>query len=285
MAIIIDGKALSQKTKDEIKQKALEFENMVGRKISLAVVLVGENPASKVYVNNKIKACEYVGFKSLSFNLPAESTQDQVEELVSSIVKDKNIDGILVQLPLPKHLNEDKILSLIPAEKDVDGFSSENVGNLLINKPCVTACTPSGVIKMLKSTGEELSGKNAVVIGRSNIVGKPMAILLLNENCTVTICHSKTKNLEEVCANADILVAAIGKPNFVTKEMVKEGAIVIDVGINRTESGLVGDVDFNDVCDKVSYISPVPGGVGPMTIAMLMENTLKLAFRSENIEL
>lgn len=285
MANIIDGKLLSAKIKDEIKQKSATFEDRLGRKITLAVVLVGENPASKVYVNNKIKACEYVGFKSLSYNLPVDAKQEEVEELVSCLVSDKNIDGLLVQLPLPKHLDEDKVLSLIPAEKDVDGFSSESVGNLLLNKPCVSACTPSGVIKMLESTGVDLTGKHAVVIGRSNIVGKPMALLLLNKNCTVTVCHSKTANLKEICSNADILVAAIGRPRFVTADMVKDGAIVIDVGINRLETGLVGDVDFDDVSKKASFITPVPGGVGPMTIAMLMENTLNLALRSNNLEL
>jgi methylenetetrahydrofolate dehydrogenase (NADP+)/methenyltetrahydrofolate cyclohydrolase len=285
MPNIIDGKLLSTKIKEEVKEKSIKFEQKLGRKITLAVVLVGENPASKVYVNNKIKACEYVNFKSLSYNLPVESSQEDVEELVSSLVTDKNVDGILVQLPLPSHLDEDRILSLIPAEKDVDGFSALSVGNLLLGKPCVSACTPSGVIKMLESTGVDLTGKNAVVIGRSNIVGKPMALLLLNKNCTVTVCHSKTSNLKEICSSADILVAAIGRPRFVTEYMVKEGAIVIDVGINRLETGLVGDVDFENVKNKASFITPVPGGVGPMTIAMLMENTLNLAIRGNKIEL
>ena len=285
MANIIDGKLLSSKIKEQVKEKSLVFEKKLGRKVTLAVVLVGENPASKVYVNNKIKACEFVNFKSLAYNLPANSTQKDVEELVSCLVEDKNVDGILVQLPLPKHLDEDAILSLIPAEKDVDGFSSQSVGNLLQGKPCVSACTPSGVIKMLESTGVDLTGKHAVVIGRSNIVGKPMALLLLNKNCTVTVCHSKTSNLKEICSNADILVAAIGRPRFVTEDMVKEGAIVIDVGINRLETGLVGDVDFENVKNKASFITPVPGGVGPMTIAMLMENTLNLATRGNEIEL
>lgn len=285
MANIIDGKSLSLKIKDEVKEKALIFEKKTGRKVTLAVVMVGENPASKVYVGNKIKSCEYVGFKSLSFNLPTTATQEEVEELVSTLVNDNTVDGILVQLPLPKHLDEDKILSIIPAEKDVDGFSTLSVGNLLLGKPCVSACTPSGVIKMLESTGIDLVGKHAVVIGRSNIVGKPMALLLLNKNCTVTVCHSKTKNLKEICSSADILVAAIGRPLFVTKDMVREGAIVIDVGINRLETGLVGDVDFANVEPIASYITPVPGGVGPMTIAMLMENTLNLALRGNKVEL
>ena len=273
MTKIIDGKLLSQKVKDELKEKVSVFEKENGRKITLAVILVGENPASQVYVRNKIKATEYVGMRSLSFHLPSDATEEQVSETVLSLANDSSVDGILVQLPLPKHLNEDKILSLIPAEKDVDGFLAENVGNLLLGKKTTVACTPFGVLKMLKSENIELSGKNAVVLGRSNIVGKPMALLLLQENCTVTICHSKTQNLKEICAKADIIVAAIGKPKFLTSDMVKDGAVVIDVGINRTENGLVGDVDYENVCLKTSYITPVPGGVGPMTIAMLLENT------------
>ena len=248
MTKILDGKKISQNVKDQLKQKVLEFQKIYNRQITLAVILVGENPASQVYVKNKIPATEYVGMKSLSFYLPENSTQDQVEQTVISLANDSSVDGILVQLPLPKHLDENKILSLIPAGKDVDGF---------------------------------LAGKNAVVLGRSNIVGKPMAMLLLKENCTVTICHSKTQNLKEICKNADILVAAIGKPKFVTSDMVKEGAVVVDVGINRTENGLVGDVDFENVKQLTSYISPVPGGVGPMTIAMLLENTYLCACRRE----
>lgn len=282
MANIIDGKLLSQQIKDNLKVKVQEFATKYNRKIKLAVILVGENPASQVYVRNKIKSAEYVGIESLSYYLPENSSQEDVEKTVKCLAEDNTVDGILVQLPLPKGLDEDKVLNLIPAEKDVDGFLAENLGNLAMNKTCTVACTPFGVIQMLKSVNVQMSGKNAVVIGRSNIVGKPMAMLLLNENCTVTVCHSKTQNLEEVCRNADILVAAIGKPNFVKANMVKEGAVVIDVGINRTENGLVGDVDFSAVKDKASYITPVPGGVGPMTIAMLMENTYKCALRREN---
>lgn len=277
---IIDGKALASQVKEELKIKVLDLEKKLGRKISLAVVLVGENPASQVYVRNKIVATEYVGMKSLSFYLSEDSTQSQVEELITSLAKDNTVDGVLVQLPLPAHLDADKILSMIPANKDVDGFLAQNVGNLLLGQPSTIACTPFGVIKMLESVNTDFTGKNAVVLGRSNIVGKPMALLLLQKNCTVTICHSKTKNLQEICANADILVAAIGKAKFVTADMVKDGATVIDVGINRTENGLVGDVDFDNVKDKVEYISPVPGGVGPMTIAMLLENTYLCALRS-----
>ena len=282
MTKIIDGKVLAQKVKDELKIKVAEFQAKFGRQITLAVILVGENPASQVYVRNKIKATEYVGMKSLSFYLPETATEEEVSETILSLSSDNSVDGILVQLPLPKHLNENKLLNLIPASKDVDGFLAENVGNLLLGQPCTIACTPFGVLKMLQSENIDMCGKNAVVIGRSNIVGKPMAMLLLKENCTVTVCHSKTSNLKEVCKNADILVAAIGKPKFVTADMVKNGAVVIDVGINRTENGLVGDVDFNAVKDVASYISPVPGGVGPMTIAMLLENTYLCALRRNN---
>jgi len=283
MAKIIDGKALSAKTKEQLKIKVEDFKNKFGRTITLAVILVGTNPASQVYVKNKIKATEYVGMKSLSFTLPEETTEKELEEVILALSNDKTVDGILVQLPLPKHINESKILKLIPPEKDVDGFHAENVGKLLLGEPTTVACTPFGVMKMLESENVELSGKNAVVIGRSNIVGKPMALLLLKENCTVTVCHSKTKNLKEICSNADVLVAAIGRPKFVTEDMVKDGAVVIDVGINRTENGLVGDVDFDNVSKKASLITPVPGGVGPMTIAMLLENTYLSAVReSEN---
>ena len=280
MAKIIDGKLISQKVKDVLKNKVNDFNLKYGRQITLAVILVGENPASQVYVKNKIKATEYVGMKSLSFYLPENATEKEVSDTVLSLAHDNTVDGILVQLPLPKHLDENKILSLIPAEKDVDGFLAENVGNLMLGLPTTVACTPFGVLKMLKDQDVQLCGKNAVVLGRSNIVGKPMAMLLLKENCTFTICHSKTQNLKDICKNADILVAAIGKPKFVTADMVKKGAIVIDVGINRTENGLVGDVDFDNVKDIAGAISPVPGGVGPMTIAMLLENTYLCATRS-----
>ncbi len=279
MAKLIDGKAISAKVKEDLKEKVAEFENKYGKKITLAVILVGENPASQVYVKNKIKGTEYVGMRSLSFNLPETASEKEVSDLIDKLATDDSVDGILVQLPLPKHLDENKILALIPADKDVDGFLAENVGNLTLGLPTTVACTPFGVLEMLKSEGVELCGKNAVVIGRSNIVGKPMALLLLQENCTVTICHSKTKNLKEICKTADVLVAAIGRPKFVTADMVKEGAVVIDVGINRTENGLVGDVDFENVKEIASLITPVPGGVGPMTIAMLLKNTYLCARR------
>lgn len=285
MANIIDGKALAQKVKDDLKEKVIAFKSKFNRDITLAVIKVGNNPASEVYVRNKIKATEYVGMKSLSFSLDENSSQDEIEQLVKTLSNDKSVDGILVQLPLPNGLNEKRVLSLIPAEKDVDGFSSENVGKLLLGEKTVVACTPFGVLKMLKSTGIDLCGKNAVVIGRSNIVGKPMAMLLIKENCTVTVCHSKTKDLKSEVLRADIVIAAIGKPKFVTSDMVKDGAVVVDVGINRTESGLVGDVDFENVSKKAAYISPVPGGVGPMTVAMLLENAYICASRREGVEL
>ena len=279
MTNIIDGKALSQNIKDKLKINVKNFKNKYNRDITLAVILVGENPASQVYVRNKIKACEYIGFKSLSYKLDETATEEEVIELTKSLSNDNNVDGILVQLPLPNHISEDKVLSCIAPEKDVDGFTSINIGNLLLGKPCIVSCTPQGIITMLKSANIDLSGKNAVVIGRSNIVGKPISLLLLKENCTVTICHSKTKDIDKICSNADILVAALGKAQFVKENMVKEGAVVIDVGINRTEEGLKGDVDFENVSKKTSYITPVPGGVGPMTIATLMENTYKCALR------
>ena len=278
---IIDGKIISAKVKAELKEKVEEFVKTYNRTLKLAVILVGDNPASQVYVKNKIKACETVGIQSLSFKLPQESSQAEVEQVVNSLANDNSIDGILVQLPLPKHIDEQYILNLIPASKDVDGFLPENIGNLAMGMPTTVACTPFGVIQMLKHINVDLVGKHAVVIGRSNIVGKPMAMLLLNENCTVSVCHSKTKNLSDITNTADIIVCAIGRPKFLKEDMVKQGAIVIDVGINRTEEGLVGDVDFENVSKKASFITPVPGGVGPMTIAMLMQNTYNSAIRRE----
>ncbi len=283
MCKIIDGKAISKKIKDETKIKVQQLSSKLGRDIALAVILVGENPASQVYVKNKIKACEYVGIKSLSYCLPADSTQGQVEDLVKSLAQDNFVDGILVQLPLPKNICESDVLKLIPADKDVDGFLAENIGKLAMGKHCIVACTPAGIIRLIKETGLDLTGKNAVVVGRSNIVGKPVSMLLLNENCTITTCHSKTLNLKEITRQADILVVAIGKANFITADMVKKGAVVIDVGINRTVEGLKGDVDFESVKDIASFITPVPGGVGPMTIAMLMENNYNCAkMRGDN---
>ena len=280
-AVLIDGKALSARKREEIKKKCEIFEQEYGRKICLAVVLVGNDPASEVYVRNKIRGCEATDIRSLSFTLPQTASQNDVEQLICALSADESVDGILVQLPLPKGLDEDRILNLIPPEKDVDGFHPSNVGKLLLGKETIVACTPMGVMTMLHDNDISVAGKNAVVIGRSNIVGKPMAMLLLRDHATVTICHSRTKNLKEICKNADILVAAIGKPEFVTADMVKDGAVVIDVGINRVNGKLKGDVDFDSVKEKASYITPVPGGVGPMTITTLLENTYLCGVRRE----
>lgn len=278
---LIDGKEHSRRIREEIKLRVDAFRQKRQREIGLAVVLVGSDPASQVYVRNKIKACEEAGIKSYANYLPETATQSDVEEVVRSLAADDNIHGILVQLPLPSHLDEKKILDLIPVEKDVDGFSEQNIGRLCMKRDCLVACTPNGVMRMLADEGIEIKGKHAVVIGRSNIVGKPMAMLLLNADATVTVCHSKTVNLKEICRSADILVAAIGRAGFVTADMVKEGAVVVDVGINRNAQGkLCGDVDFENVKEKCSYITPVPGGVGPMTITMLLYNTVCAAERS-----
>ena len=277
-AVMLDGKAISAKVKESVKAEIADFIEKTGKSVTLAVIRVGDNPASEIYVRNKIRACEAVGIRSLSITLAGDTSENEVLDKIQSLAADKSVNGILVQLPLPAHINENKILLAIPKEKDVDGFHPENVGDLLLGNPAITACTPSGVIEMIASTGISLCGKHAVVLGRSNIVGKPMALLLLQQNATVTVCHSKTQNLSEITAQADVLIAAIGKPNFVKKEMVKQGAIVVDVGINRTENGIVGDVD-PAVQEVASYLSPVPGGVGPMTIAMLMKNTLIAARR------
>ncbi|MEF3255263.1 MAG: bifunctional methylenetetrahydrofolate dehydrogenase/methenyltetrahydrofolate cyclohydrolase FolD [Deferribacterales bacterium] len=274
MAIIIDGKKLSEKIRGELKEKVLKYKNEYNRVPGIAVILVGDDPASNVYVNMKEKSCLEAGYKSVVDRLPKESSTDDVLNLVNKYNNDPTINGILVQLPLPKHIDEKKILFAIDPSKDVDGFHPFNVGLMQIGEDTFYPCTPYGVMKMFEEYGIDLSGKNAVVLGRSNIVGKPMASLLLKSNATVTICHSKTKDLPKVCASADILVAAIGKPNFVTKDFVKPGAVVIDVGINRVDGKLVGDVAFNDVEPIASFITPVPGGVGPMTITMLMYNTM-----------
>lgn len=281
MSVRIDGKELAAKLREGIREDVQRFKRERGKEIGLAVVLVGEDPASQVYVRNKIKACEEVGIRSYSYHLPAETEQAQLAALVDELVGDEKIHGILVQLPLPKHLDAESILKRIPPEKDVDGFCAENVGNLAMNRTTLVACTPFGVMKMLEAYGIDPRGKSAVVLGRSNIVGKPMAMLLLNADATVTVCHSKTKDLAAVCAGADILVVAIGRAKFVTADMVKPGAAVIDVGMDRDENGkLCGDVDYEAVKDKASYITPVPGGVGPMTITMLLYNTVLAAQRS-----
>lgn len=281
MSVRIDGKELAAKLREGIREDVQRFKRERGKEIGLAVVLVGEDPASQVYVRNKIKACEEVGIRSYSYHLPAETEQAQLAALVDELVGDERIHGILVQLPLPKHLDAESILKRIPPEKDVDGFCAENVGNLAMNRTALVACTPFGVMKLLEAYGIDPRGKSAVVLGRSNIVGKPMAMLLLNADATVTVCHSKTKDLAAVCAGADILVVAIGRAKFVTADMVKPGAVVIDVGMDRDENGkLCGDVDYEAVKDKASYITPVPGGVGPMTITMLLYNTVLAAQRS-----
>ncbi len=278
MANIIDGKAISATVKEQVRAEVERDKLSVG----LAVVIVGDDPASRVYVNNKKKACEFCGIKSYEYALPAETTEAELLDLVDTLNADSSVNGILVQLPLPKHLNEKKVIERISPLKDVDAFHESNVGKIMIGNYAFLPCTPAGCMELIHSTGVEVSGKNCVVIGRSNIVGKPMAMLLLHENGTVTICHSKTKELAEVCSRADILIAAVGKPNFVTAEMVKSGAVVIDVGINRLENGkLCGDVKFDEVSEKASWITPVPGGVGPMTIAMLMRNTVT-AWRIQN---
>ncbi|WP_169763813.1 bifunctional methylenetetrahydrofolate dehydrogenase/methenyltetrahydrofolate cyclohydrolase FolD [Campylobacter mucosalis] len=274
---IMDGKSLSAKVKAQIASDVAELKNS-GVEPGLAVILVGEDKASKTYVSSKEKACMAAGIKSIMHRLSENTSENELLALINILNLDDSVDGILVQLPLPKHIDTNKILKAIRPEKDVDGFHAVNVGNLVSGLDSFVPCTPLGIMVMLKEYGIDLNGINAVVIGRSNIVGKPMASLLLNANATVTITHSKTKNLKEICASADLLVAAIGKPNFVTADMVKNGAIVIDVGINRLDDGrLVGDVDFNSVAPKCEFITPVPGGVGPMTIAMLLSNTLKSA--------
>ncbi|HBH95602.1 MAG TPA: bifunctional methylenetetrahydrofolate dehydrogenase/methenyltetrahydrofolate cyclohydrolase FolD [Ruminococcaceae bacterium] len=269
---IIDGKAVSQSVKERVRDEIAE-KNL---KIGLAVIIVGNNQASRVYVNNKKKACEFCGISSYEYALPEETTEEQLLEIVESCNNDSRINGILVQLPLPSQINEKTVIEHIDSNKDVDAFHAVNVGKIMIGEYSFLPCTPAGIMELIHSTGTDVSGKECVVIGRSNIVGKPMGMLLLHENGTVTICHSRTKNLTEVCRRADILVAAVGKAGFVTADMVKDGAIVIDVGMNRNAEGkLCGDVDFDNVAPKCSYITPVPGGVGPMTIAMLMENTLR----------
>lgn len=277
MAEVIDGKKISAQIKEEVKQETAKLA-AEGIMVTLAVIQVGNDPASSVYVGNKKKACEYVGFRSLAYELPEETTQEELLALIEELNGRADVNGILVQLPLPGHISEDKIIQTISPDKDVDGFHVQNVGRLSVGEKGFVSCTPAGVIELLKRSGISIEGKECVVIGRSNIVGKPMAALLLRENGTVTICHSKTRNLADITRRADILVAAIGKPRFITAEYVKDGAVVIDVGIHRNENNkLCGDVDFDSVAPKASYITPVPGGVGPMTIAMLMANCLQSA--------
>ena len=271
---LIDGKLISTQIKDELKKK------VAGEHIdaTLAVIQVGNDPASSVYVGNKKKACEYIGIGSVSYELPEETTQDELLALIDRLNDDDSINGILVQLPVPKHIDDKTVINRISPQKDVDGFHPWSVGNLCIGQEGFVSCTPAGIIELLKRSDVSIEGKECVVIGRSNIVGKPMALLLLANNGTVTICHSRTRNLKEVCKRADILVAAVGKPKMITADYIKEGAVVIDVGIHRMDDGkLCGDVDFENVKDHTSAITPVPGGVGPMTIVMLMVNCVKAA--------
>lgn len=272
MSKLIDGKAISKMVKDELRDRVLKEDIDA----ALAVILVGKDPASTVYVGNKKKACEYIGIRSIAYELPEETKEEELLDLVEELNEREDVDGILVQLPLPAHIDEDKVIQAISPKKDVDGFHPQSVGALSIGQPGFVSCTPAGIIQLLKRSGVEMEGKECVIVGRSNIVGKPMALLMLRENATVTVCHSRTKNLKEVTKRADILIVAIGKPKFITREYVKEGAVVIDVGIHRNENNkLCGDVDFEDVEPITSAITPVPGGVGPMTIAMLMNNCVE----------
>ena len=272
MSIRIDGKQISAQIKDELKER-VEKENL---EVTLAVIQVGNDPASTVYVGNKKKACEYIGIRSLAYELPEETPEEELLQLIKELNDRDDVNGILVQLPLPAHMDEDKVIQTISPKKDVDGFHPQSVGALSIGQPGFVSCTPAGVIQLLKRTGVEINGKECVIVGRSNIVGKPMALLMLRENATVTVCHSHTKDLKEVTKRADILIVAIGKPKFITKEYVKDGAVVIDVGIHRGADGkLCGDVDYDDVAPITYAITPVPGGVGPMTIAMLMNNCVE----------
>lgn len=277
MPKIIDGKKISQEIKDELKEKVAYLKEQ-GTEIALAVIQVGEDPASSVYVRNKKRACEYIGIKSVAYEVPEATTQEELLEIIHKCNENPEINGILVQLPLPKHIDEDTVIKAIAPEKDVDGFHPQSVGAMTIGEPGFLPCTPAGIIQLLKRSGIEIEGKECVIVGRSNIVGKPMALLLLRENGTVTICHSRTKDLREVTKRADILVVAIGKPKFIDETYVKEGAVVIDVGIHRNENNkLCGDVDYDKVAPHTTAITPVPGGVGPMTIAMLMNNCVESA--------
>ena len=277
--VLIDGKKVSAEIRGRLEKETAELKTITGRAPGLATVLVGEDPASAVYVRNKNKICHEVGFQSFGQNLPAETTEEELLDIIKKLNSNDEVNGILVQLPLPDHIDSEKILLSIDPEKDVDGFHPINVGKLAIGNALLTPCTPTGIIALLDYYKIEISGKHAVVLGRSNIVGKPVAHLLLQRHATVTICHSKTKNMQQVTRQADILIAAVGRPHFVNSDMLKEGVVVIDVGINRVDGKLTGDVEFDQVAEKAGLITPVPGGVGPMTIALLMENTLK-AFKA-----
>ena len=278
MAEIISGKIVSEKIRSEIREEVVKYIDKTGRTPGLAVILVGENPASVVYVRNKHKTCMEVGINSFEYNLPADASEAELISLIESLNSDEKVDGILVQLPLPSHIDEEKVINSISADKDVDAFSPSNVGRILIGEYSFLPCTPSGVMELIDYYHIDLEGKNCVVIGRSNIVGKPMALLLLERNATVTVCHSRTRNLSEYTTKADLVVVAVGREGFLKADMIKPGAVVIDVGINRNKEGrLCGDVDFDSVEPIASYITPVPGGVGPMTITMLMKNTVSAA--------
>jgi len=282
-AVIIDGKALSAKIREELKR---EVDDLAGRGIvpGLTVVLVGDDPASQVYVRNKAKSCEQIGIRSEVIRLPGDTPEDQLLGVIDGLNRNPDVHGILVQLPLPDHISEEKVLLAISPEKDVDGFHPVNVGNLSIGRDAFLPCTPAGCIELIRSTGTDIAGRHAVVIGRSNIVGKPMAMLLLREHATVTVCHSRTKDIEDVVCRADIVVAAVGRPNLVKKHWIKPGALVLDVGVNRLPDGkLTGDVDFESVKETAGFITPVPGGVGPMTITMLLKNTIKAAKKAAGL--
>ncbi len=276
-AEIINGKMIAAQIKASVRQEAEAFYQRKGRKMGLAVVLVGEDGPSQIYVKNKIAACEQCFIESFAYRLPESTTEDFLIDLIKKMNADERIDAMLIQLPLPAHMRQNHVLSFISPEKDADGFLAVNAGNLMLGNPSLNACTPCGIIELIQSTGRKISGTSAVVVGRSNIVGKPTALLLLENDATVTMCHSKTKHLKEITLHADILVSAVGKKNLITADMVKKGAIVIDVGMNRDERGLSGDVDFENVKEVAGYITPVPGGVGPMTVAMLMRNISKAA--------
>ena len=285
MTEILDGKNLAKKIKSEIKEEVAQLKEKTGKAPGLAIVLVGENPASKIYVNSKIKGCKEIGIESFAHFLSEDVTEEKLLTIIDELNRDERVNGILVQLPLPAHINEQKVIAAIALEKDVDGFKPENLGLLFLNdKRSLHSCTPAGIMRLLDEYKIDLCGLDAVIVGRSNIVGKPLAGLFINRSATVTLCHSRTKNLKEKTKNADVVVMAVGKAKLLTEDMVKEGAIVVDVGINRTESGLVGDVDFEKVAPKAKYITPVPGGVGPMTVAMLFHNTLKAFKNVNNIE-
>lgn len=280
--IKLDGKDLAQRIKLQLKEETLELKESLGKVPGLAIILVGDNPASKIYVNSKIKGCSELGFESFAHFLPENTSEERVLELIGELNEDERVNGILVQLPLPKHIDEKKVIDKIALNKDVDGFKPENLGLLMLgDKDSMQPCTPAGIMELLRAYSIELVGKDVVVVGRSNIVGKPMGSLLINEGATVTTCNSKTKDLKAKTSQADMVIMAIGQAKFLTEDMVKEGAIIVDVGINRTEDGLFGDVDYDGVSKKAAYITPVPGGVGPMTVAMLFANTMK-AFKKVN---